>query len=1454
MKRPGAKTASYWRTKEEVEAEYGTWYTEPRYDLESDEFDLAAARALAVEIVAKAGLTQPEIGLAWRDLTVQVDVASGPPVDTVGTQALGVWKGVYQTLVGLVRWRRAARLPAEDRYHTILSKVSGYARPGEMVLVLAPPGGGASTLLKLLASRREGFATTSGAVLYNGEEAPDEHLVALKHVIRVIGQDDVHFPQLTVRDTLKYAAEFKVPDFYPYAPVLRRNRVMMVARTLGISNTLDTPVGDSILRGVSGGEKKRVTVGEMAVAGVAGSLMLMDNWSRGLDSATTLDITKAIRDIAQRSRAVVVSSMQQPPEEVFDQFDKLCVLDAGRCLYFGPTQEAAAYFTSLGFTRPPTRSVPELITTVSDPSFQEALITPGCESTAPRTVGDFVDAFARSSHAKDVQEALDEGVKGDRDANLTPDLERKVHRTALQSPFRQFKILFSRSVRLIVAQPLTFVVTVLANVLFGLALGSIFFNVDSTQAGAFSRGGLLFLGQLFLAFGEIATLPTKWEARAVFGKQSTGAGFYNVLPFILSAYLVDALTVLLKSVTYACAIFFLAGLNPGNFGERFAYFILVLFSLSLFVSTYARLLSTFSNKDIANAIAGVGLIVMVIFSGFLVAKDSIPNFLIWLYWISPVQYAYSALLINEYSGLEFTCSPAGLLPYNTAVPDALKVCPVSTGVAYLESSFQTRTDGMWRLWNVLILFGFNLLCLVVTVIQMSALKPQGYRYRAPENAVDPDVRSCPRVAYDYHVSRTSTTSLPEGAMAVRIASARDAGIKNGARADEASSRSSTGASSSGDKPAGDGTKAALMGGHGAVLTFSELCYTVESNGEPKQLLDNVVGYAEHGKMLALMGSSGAGKTTLLDVLAQRKTGGETTGSVLLNGVRAEPLSFARLSGYVEQSDLHVQEATVREALEFSAALRGGREVSDAEKAERVEGAMDKLQLRSVQDLLVKQLSPSHLKKLTIGIELVGIGTDAILFLDEPTSGLDGRDALSVITSLQLIAADRVAIVCTVHQPSKELFASFDRLLLLSRGGKMVYMGDLNAAEGEPHADEVCGKLMAYFEDHGAEPLPPRRNPADHMLTVIGAGTSGSSSIDWNQTWLDSEERKAVEARIAGTDGKPLLVPPELHGQVPEANRRAASRRMQLRYNIMRMYRRYWRLPAYNFTRLVTMLFFACLLGLALLQIVNFSNDGNTQEAASLIPGAAFLSILPGMLSTNNAVSPSIATRAAFYRELAAGEYGVWAFYVAQGAAEVPYAVLQAIFFLVPYNALIGFPWSAFPFYLLASIVFYTFASMVGQAIAAISPTEEIALTIAPLLNTLLNVLSGFLIKRDDIPSYWIWLFYANPYAYFNASVLRNLLPDMTFTCTAEERAVFPLPPDFASCSAIPDSATYVDVTLPSGEAGCSFCPIPTGDTVLDLFTVLDVNKWVCIAALCGFVLVARIATALALKFTKHMTR
>jgi len=123
-----------------------------------------------------------------------------------------------------------------------------------------------------------------------------------------------------------------------------------------------------------------------------------------------------------------------------------------------------------------------------------------------------------------------------------------------------------------------------------------------------------------------------------------------------------------------------------------------------------------------------------------------------------------------------------------------------------------------------------------------------------------------------------------------------------------------------------------------------------------------------------------------------------------------------------------------------------------------------------------------------------------------------------------------------------------------------------------------------------------------------------------------------------------------------------------------------------------------------------------------------------------------------------------------------------------------------------------------------------------------------------LPHCRTWLYWANPYAYFNAAVLRNLLPDMTFTCTAEERLTFRRPAEFSTCTAIPDGASYVDVMGDSEQPACSACPINSGNQVLERFTVMDVDKWIGIAALVGFIVLARVATALALKFTRHMTR
>lgn len=238
------------------------------------------------------------------------------------------------------------------------------------------------------------------------------------------------------------------------------------------------------------------------------------------------------------------------------------------------------------------------------------------------------------------------------------------------------------------------------------------------------------------------------------------------------------------------------------------------------------------------------------------------------------------------------------------------------------------------------------------------------------------------------------------------------------------------------------------------VAWRNLTYTVQLNknlgGGSKVLLQGVSGIASPGKLLALMGASGAGKSTLLDVIAGRKTGGTMEGDIFLNGFAKETKSFARLTAYCEQVDVHNTFATVREALHFSASLRLPDGVSGATKNAFVEEVLDLLELRSIADRLIGEtgsangLAPGQRKILTVGVELVS--NAPILFLDvrprpiqclcrpshspapppqEPTSGLDSRAAALVIGVVRNIASTGRTVITTIHQPNSDIFFKFD---------------------------------------------------------------------------------------------------------------------------------------------------------------------------------------------------------------------------------------------------------------------------------------------------------------------------------------------------------------------------------------------------------------------------------------------
>lgn len=308
------------------------------------------------------------------------------------------------------------------------------------------------------------------------------------------------------------------------------------------------------------------------------------------------------------------------------------------------------------------------------------------------------------------------------------------------------------------------------------------------------------------------------------------------------------------------------------------------------------------------------------------------------------------------------------------------------------------------------------------------------------------------------------------------------------------------------------------------------------------------------------GVSGAGKTTLLDVLANRVTTGVITGDMLVDG-RNRDESFQRQTGYAQQQDLHLHTSTVREALVFSALLRQPPNYTRKEKLDYVDQVIGLLSMEEYADAVVgvpgEGLNVEQRKRLTIGVELVA-RPKLLIFLDEPTSGLDSQTSWSICNLMEKLTRNGQAILCTIHQPSAMLFQRFDRLLLLAKGGRTVYFGEIG---------QNSKTLMDYFTRNGGEPCPATANPAEHMLKIIGAAPGAHTEIDWPATWRESPEYQNVGkelVKLRELAHEPSVV---VNAHDPSSYREfSAPMATQFMVVGRRVFQQYWRSPGYIYSK------------------------------------------------------------------------------------------------------------------------------------------------------------------------------------------------------------------------------------------------------------------------------------------------
>jgi ABC-type multidrug transport system permease subunit/ABC-type multidrug transport system ATPase subunit len=596
----------------------------------------------------------------------------------------------------------------------------------------------------------------------------------------------------------------------------------------------------------------------------------MTSSTRGLDSATAFKFVHNLRLAADLGRSTHVVAIYQASQAIYDIFDKATVLYEGRQIYFGPAGAAKSFFERQGWICPARQTTADFLTAVTNPA--ERTPRPGMENKVPMTPEEFEAYWRESPEYKQLQaDIADQHTSTDapiaqlRDAKSRQQARHvRPESSYIISVPMQISLATKRAYRRIWNDKAATITQSVSNIIVALIVGSLYYGSGSGTAGATSKISALFIAILCNALTAIGEITNLYSQRPIVEKHASYR-FCHPFAEAIAGVVSDLPIKFIVAICFNIVLYFLVGLRmePGPFFLFFLISYVSTFVMSAVFRTMAAITKTISQ---AMTLAGVLILALVIYTGFVVAPPQMHPWFSWIRWINPIYYAFEILVANEFHNRELECSV--FVPGYPELVGNSFICSAAgavagqrtvSGDAYIATSYEYYYSHVWRNFGILIGLLIAFMTMYFVAIELNS---------ATSSAAEMLVFQRGRVPERILKATESDKKDPEAAGASKDLQQQGPGV-------------------GGIEP------------QKSIFTWRDVKYDIQIKGETRTLLDHVSGWVEPGTLTALMGVSGAGKTTLLDVLAERTTMGVITGDMFVNG---KPLdtSFQRKTGYVQQ--------------------------------------------------------------------------------------------------------------------------------------------------------------------------------------------------------------------------------------------------------------------------------------------------------------------------------------------------------------------------------------------------------------------------------------------------------------------------------------------------------------------------------------------------------------------------